>query len=96
MAGLAPLVGEVLGVGRARIEVGTRHSVRIGDVIDFEINDVVPLDVETGRPVRFDGTFHPVASDLTTAESERSKFDAFGIQYEGETGLSAAELSRAA
>src|SRR3954471_5557918 len=42
MAGLAPLIGEMLGVERARIEVehdGLRHSVRIGDAIDFEIED---------------------------------------------------------
>src|SRR6185437_3624297 len=46
MEGLAPLVGEMLGVERAPIEVvddGVRHSVRIGDVIDFEIVDIVPF-----------------------------------------------------
>jgi hypothetical protein len=72
MAGLAPLVGEMLGVERAAIEViddGVRHSVRVGDVIDVEIEDVVPFGVETGEPVRFAGMFHPVASDLTMAEA---------------------------
>ena len=52
MAGLAPLVGEVLGVERAPIEVvddGLRHSVRIGDAIDFEIEDIVPFGVENGE-----------------------------------------------
>jgi hypothetical protein len=99
MAGLAPLVGEVLGVERARIEVeddGLRHSVRIGDVIDFEIEDIVPFGVETGRPVRFDGMFHPVAPDLTMAEAKHSRIDAFGIQYEGKTGVSTSEFSWAA
>ena len=28
---------------------GLRHSVRVGDVIDFEIEDIVPFGVETGR-----------------------------------------------
>ena len=37
------------------------HSVRVGNVIDFEIKDIVPFGVETGQPVRFDGMFHPVA-----------------------------------
>ena len=63
MAALAPLVGEMLGVERAAIEVpddGLRHSVRVGDAIDFEIEDIVPFGVETGEPVRFDGMFHPV------------------------------------
>jgi hypothetical protein len=99
MAGLAPLVGEVLGVEKARIEVdddGVRHSVRIGDVIDFEIADIVPFGVETGEPVRFQGMFHPVASDLTMAEAKRSRINAFGIEYEGKTGLSTSEFSWAA
>ena len=99
MAGLAPLVGEVLGVERARIEVeddGHRHSVRIGDVIDFEIEDIVPYGLEGGRPVRFDGMFHLVASNLTMAEAKRSRINAFGIEYEGKTGLSTSEFSWAA
>jgi hypothetical protein len=71
MAGLAPLIGEMLGVERAAIEIdddGLRHSVRVGDGIDFEIQDIVPFGVQTGEPVRFSGMFHPVASDLTMAE----------------------------
>jgi hypothetical protein len=99
MAALAPLVGEMLGVERAAIEVdddGLRHSVRVGDVIDFEIEDIVPFGVETGRPVRFDGMFHPVASNLTMAEAKRSRINAFGIAYEGKTGLSTSEFSWAA
>jgi hypothetical protein len=99
MAGLAPLVGEMLGVERAPIEVvddGVRHSVRVGSVIDFEIKDIVPFGVETGQPVRFEGMFHPVASNLTIAEATRSKIDAFGISYEGKTGLSTSEFRWAA
>jgi hypothetical protein len=99
MAGLVPLVGEVVGVERARIEVhhdGLRHGVRVGDAIDFEIEDIVPFGVESGRPVRFDGMFHPVASDLTMAEAKRSRISAFGIEYEGKTGLSTSEFSWAA
>jgi hypothetical protein len=99
MAGLAPLVGEMLGVERAAIDVrddGVRHSVRIGDAIDFEIEDIVPFGVETGEPVRFQGMFHPVASDLTIAEATRSRINAFGIEYEGKTGLSTSEFSWAA
>jgi hypothetical protein len=99
MAGLAPLIGEMLGVQRAAIEIeddGLRHSVRIGDDVDFEIEDVVPFGVETGEPVRFAGMFHPVGSDLTMAEAKRSRINAFGIQYEGKTGLSTSEFSCAA
>ena len=99
MAGLAPLVGEMLGVERAAIEVddeGVRHSVRVGDVIDFEIEDIVPFGVETGEPVRLQGMFHPAGSDLTIAEARRSRINAFGIEYEGKSGLSTSEFSWAA
>jgi hypothetical protein len=99
MAGLAPLVGEVLGVERARIELtddGVRHGVRVADAIDFEIEDIVPFGVETGEPVRFAGMFHPAGSDLTMAEAKRSRINAFGIEYEGKTGLSTSKFSWAA
>jgi hypothetical protein len=99
MAALAPLVGEIVGIERAAIEVnddGLRHSVRVGDTIDFEIEDVVPFGVETGEPVRFQGMFHPVGSDLTMAEAKRTRIDAFGIAYEGRTGLSKSQFSWAA
>jgi hypothetical protein len=91
MGGLAPLIGEMLGVERAPIEVvedGLSHSVRIGDAIDFEVEDIVPFGIETGEPAELTGVFHPVASELTAAEAKRSKISAFGIEYEGKTGLS--------
>jgi hypothetical protein len=99
MEGLAPLVGEVLGVERAPFEVvddGLRHSVRIGDAIDFEIEDIVPFGIETGQPVRLVGMFHPVSSEFNAAEARRSRISAFGIEYEGRTGLSVSEFSWAA
>jgi hypothetical protein len=99
MGALAPLVGEVVGVERAAIEVaddGLRHTVRVGDTIDFEVEDIVPFGVETGEAVRFNGMFHPVGPDLTMAEAKRSRINAFGISYEGRTGLSTSEFSWAA
>jgi hypothetical protein len=99
MAGLAPLIGEMLGVERATIvieEEGLRHSVRVGGLIDFEIEDIVPFGVETGEPVRFSGMFHPAGSDLTMAEARRSRINAFGIAYEGRSGLSKSGFSWAA
>jgi len=96
---LAPLVGEMRGVERARIEIdhdGVRHSVRVGDAIDFEIQDIVPFGVEDGHTVKFDGMFHPVATDLTMAEAQRSQISAFGIEYEGKTGVSHASFAWAA
>jgi hypothetical protein len=99
MGALAPLVGEIRGVERATVEItddGLLHTVKVADTIDFEIQDIVPFGVETGQPVKFDGMFHPVGSDLTMAEAQRTRIDAFGITYEGKTGLSKSEFSWAA
>jgi hypothetical protein len=99
MAGLAPLVGEVLGVQRVPIaisEEGLRHGVRIGDAIEFEIEDIVPFGIETGEPVRLVGMFHPVSSEFAAAEAKHSSIDAFGISYEGKSALSTSKFSWAA
>jgi hypothetical protein len=99
MAALGPLVGEVLGIERAPIEVrldGLRHSVRIGDAVDLEIEDVVPLGSDSGDPVRLLGVFHPAGPELTVSRAVRSKVDAFGITYEGKAAFSRSEFSWAA
>ena len=99
MAALGPLIGEVLGVERVPIEVtddGLQHSVRIGDDVDFAIEDIVPFGIESGEPVRFQGMFHPAGSNLTIAEARRSAIDAFGIAFEGKTGLSTSQFAWAA
>jgi hypothetical protein len=99
MQALGPLVGENLGVERAPIEVredGLRHSVRIGDAVDFEIEDVVPFGSDGGEPVKLSGVFHPAGPELTVARATRSKIDAFGIQYEGTAAFSRSSFSWAA
>ncbi len=96
MEALGPLVSENLGVERAAIEVredGLRHSVKIGDAIDFEIEDVVPFGVESGEPVRLTGIVHPAGSELTVARATRSRINAFGIQYEGKSAFSSSRFS---
>jgi hypothetical protein len=99
MEALGPLIGENLGVQRAPIEVredGLRHSIRIGDAVDFEVEDVVPFGVETGQPARVTGIFHPAGSELTVSQATRSNIDAFGIQFEGKSGFSTSRFSWAA
>ena len=99
MEALGPLVGENLGVERAAIEVreaGLRHSVKIGDAVDFEIEDVVPFGVESGEPARVTGIFHPAGSELTIAKTTRSRINAFGIEYEGKSGFSSSRFAWAA
>ncbi len=96
---LAPLVSENLGVERGAIEIseeGLRHSVKIGDVIDFEIEDIVPFGVESGEPARLVGIFHPAGSELTISRATRSRINAFGIEYEGKSGFSSSQFSWAA
>lgn len=99
MEALGPLVGENLGVQRLPIEVhedGLKHSIRIGEAVDFEIEDVVPFGVESGEPAKLTGIFHPAGSELTVAHATRSKIDAFGIQYEGKAAFSSSQFSWAA
>lgn len=99
MEALGPLIGENLGVERVPIEVreeGLLHSIRIGDAIDFEIEDVVPFGVESGEPARLTGIFHPAGSELTVARATRSHIDAFGIQYDGASGFSTSRFAWAA
>jgi hypothetical protein len=92
-------VSENLGVERAPIEVGEeglRHSVRIGDAIDVEIEDVVPFGVESGESARLSGIFHPAGSELTVAKATRSHISSFGIEYERKSGFSSSAFSWAA
>jgi hypothetical protein len=99
MEALGPLVSENLGVERASIDIeeeGLRHSVKIGDSIDFEIEDVVSFGVESGEPARMVGIFHPAGSELTIAKATRSRINAFGIEYEGKSAFSSSQFSWAA
>ena len=99
MQALGPLIGENLGVERAPIDIseeGLRHSVKIGDAIDFEIEDVVSFGVESGEPARLVGIFHPAGSELTISRATRSRISAFGIEYEGKAGFSSSQFSWAA
>ena len=96
MEALGPLISEHLGVERASIEVreeGLRHSVKIGDAIDFEIEDVVPFGVESGEPARLTGIFHPAGSELTISKATRSRINAFGIEFEGKSGFSSSRFA---
>lgn len=99
MEALGPLVGENLGVQRAAIEVredGLTHSVKIGDAVDIELEDVVSFGVESGEPARITGIFHPVGPELTIAKATRASIDAFGIQYEGKAAFSSSHFAWAA
>jgi hypothetical protein len=91
MSALGPLISENLGVQRAPIEYrddGLHHSVKIGDEIELEIEDVVPFGANDGQPVKLAGVFHPAGRELDVARTTSSKVDAFGIEYEGKSAFS--------
>jgi hypothetical protein len=89
---LGPLIGEMLGVEKARItynEDGRGHHVRIGDAIDVGIQDFV-ADESLG-PVQLANVFHPSNSTLTVATANAAHLSTFGIDWgrEGQSGFSA-------
>jgi hypothetical protein len=93
MEALAPLVGEMLGVERMRIEVDERnggHRLAAGDAVEVEVDDVVPFGVENGRPVRLVDVFHPAGNELTVAKG-RSRVGVLGLEWNqvGTSGFSA-------
>ena len=95
MAGLAPLVGEMLGVERVPMtfeSAGGQHHLRLGDLGEIALEDVVPFGIETGEPARLSGVFHPVGSDLAIGKAGASQLSVFGLApvLAGKAGFSAA------
>ncbi len=90
---LGPLVGELLGIETAPFEYvdgGYRHSVRIGDLVDIEVEDFVPEGA--AEPIKLTGVIvHPANSTLTVARATRSRVNAFGLEFSnpGKNGHSA-------
>jgi hypothetical protein len=84
LAGLAPLIGEVLGVKAAPIEYrseGKRRSMRLGDVADAEIEGLAGQD---GGDVTVAGA--PFAAvpgvSFVVAKSKQMRFGDYGLQWE--------------
>ena len=83
-AAFNPFIGEMLGMESAEIEFledGARHSVRIGEFADVEVEDFWPEGAD--EPTKLTGVPHPVSSTLTAARATRSKVRAFGIELDG-------------
>ena len=95
MAGLAPLITEMLGMETAPIEYvddGRRHSLKVGELIDIEIEDFVPPQLlPDGDVEMLTGMFHPANSTLTIASATRSRVSVFGLDFanDGKNGHSA-------
>jgi hypothetical protein len=89
---LGPLIGEMLGVQKARItyhEDGRGHHVSIGDAIDVGVEDFVAIDGHD--PVRLTEVLHPSNTTLTVAPARAARLSTFGIEWgrEGQSGFSA-------
>jgi hypothetical protein len=85
----APLIGEMLGIEVTPIEYsddGRRHSVRIGDGIDIEVEDFAAA--EEGQVMTLNGIGHPAGTTLALAQGVRSRIQAFGLAIDN-TGKNA-------
>lgn len=94
MAMLRPLISEVLGMESAPIDYvddGRRHSLKVGALMDIEIEDFVAPGNPSGEVERLTGMFHPASSTLTIAKANHSRVDAFGLSFsnDGKNGHSA-------
>jgi hypothetical protein len=95
-AALGPLLGEFLGVEKAPMDVtedGLVHTLRIGDSVDIEVEDVVPFGSPSGEPVQVTNSAHPAGSTLTVSKPRRASVNAFGIEFEGHSGLSKSDFA---
>jgi hypothetical protein len=92
MAGLAPLIADVLGIEQKPIEYsdsGHKHHLKIGDEIAIEVEDYTPQGMS--EPTRLVGIGHPANTTLTVARPTSSRIKAFGMQFhnEGKSAFSA-------
>lgn len=88
MAALAPLVGRMAGMEKRPIrfeQAGMKYVVTAGELIDQALEGV-PGPARAGEPIYLDNTCHPVSAKLALAKATRSKFHAFGINWDDSSG----------
>jgi hypothetical protein len=88
MAALGPLVGRLAGVERRPIRFdsnGLNYSVMAGDLVDQACEGIASAG-DPNKALAIENTAHPVNSRLSLARATRSKFHAFGIDWEDSTG----------
>ena len=88
MALLAPLVGRIVGVEKRPIRFernGLNYQVTAGELIDQACEGVLG-PVRPGEPIYLDNTGHPANSRVALAKAVRSKFHAFGIDWDDSSG----------
>jgi len=88
MAALAPLVSRMAGVEKRPIRFekdGMKYSVTAGELI-AQSCEGVPGPARPGEPIYLDNTCHPVNAKLALAKATKSKFRAFGINWDDSSG----------
>jgi hypothetical protein len=86
VAGLAPLIGNFLGLESKPIRFegrGNTWSVEVPAMIAQSVEGAQGLGGET---LHVDNVGHPAANRLAMARAQYSRFDAFGIQFATESG----------
>lgn len=88
MAALGPLVGRMAGVERRPISFvmdGLKRSLKAGDLIDQACEGIASA-ADPNDTIYLDNVAHPVNSRMALAKATRSKFHAFGVDWEDTTG----------
>jgi hypothetical protein len=88
MAMLAPLVGRMAGIEKRPISFdgdGMTFAVKAGELID-QACEGVPSLARPDEPIYLDNTGHPANTRLALAKATRSRFHAFGIDWEDVSG----------
>ena len=91
MEALGPLIGENLGADRAPIEFsseGGSHSLKVGEAIEMEVEDIIPFGSASGKPARLVDIFHPANTDVTLGRATSSRVNAFGMDFANDPGTS--------
>jgi hypothetical protein len=88
MAAIGPLVAKMAGVERRPIRFemdGLNRKMSAGDLID-QACEGVPSAADPTQAICLDNTAHPVNSRVSLAKATRSKFHAFGIDWDDSSG----------
>jgi hypothetical protein len=83
MEGLAPLIGENLGMETVEMQFASQdgqHSLTLGDYGKVEVSEIVPFGSETGKPARLVDIFHPANTDVTLAKAGDTRLNVFGLE----------------
>ena len=88
MAALSPLVSRVAGVEKRPIQFqidGLKRVVKTGELVDQQCEGV-PGGVRGNEPIFLGNTGHPVNESIALAKATRSRFHAFGMDWDDSTG----------